>query len=767
MQNSRYSAKLNKIIPAVSSGIILSAVAAVFYGIWSPPPALAIGLGFIGIFILPGWLLGRLILPDSRFHPLEYYPLSLALSLGLFALQGLAAFHLELPLNVVLALYASATFLLWIFYILRKHPVKHDESLDRVSLTVVSILTLGTGLLAFFTGAFRGPALDWDYFSYISYVVRLLDLDAASNAHFAYQGAPTDPIHSYNIWALNWTLSARAINISPISLYLGSAFMTIPAAILAFFSMARRMLSSGPALAAIVLFVAYQVIYGGLLFVGRTTFYPEDAMWLLVFPMCISMLIEYIERGGPGLLVCLCLSVLGMSIVHVMWGLAFYMSAAFLITARAIGPAGLLKAAKQAWQDEKALPAAALALLLLPGILAMAWVVNILLQDSPDWFTPLLPSFKFDSVWLWSLVLGVLPLTLTGVWLRRSLATVGSELLSEQVTKRVLTVMGLALLISLPYVTLRAGAVGNTVWAQFGHNPYRGFITESLFLLNPFQRSLFNPNMTFYPVCFLGLAGLGLLWRQAREKTGPRLALAVFLGVLLLVFHPVSATLFSEFFSLGYLRRILRLFAIMSFIPAGLALAWLVEKLANFEKRPLLYALSVTGLAAGIALVSIPFPAKPLYYNDMFKKMLTITREAPRDSLIFDETPFTVLADLDLAAQGEVIFSDFWTSYRITAYLPVYVAARQKPGVGVPDQDQRELHESEFFNPATPIERMREILDYYRAGIVIVNRNPHYRLYTYPCGHPEAIGKLSQDTAHFHKQYDRGDWAIFSYNLNN
>ena len=111
----------------------------------------------------------------------------------------------------------------------------------------------------------------------------------------------------------------------------------------------------------------------------------------------------------------------------------------------------------------------------------------------------------------------------------------------------------------------------------------------------------------------------------------------------------------------------------------------------------------------------------------------------------------------------DVIFSDIWTSYRLTAYLPQYVAAQHKPGTGVADQDERRLIEVEFFDPRTTQSRRIEILDRFKARGVIVNRNPTYGLPTYrlAADHPEMITILKEDPKYFELLFDEGDWAIF------
>jgi hypothetical protein len=210
----------------------------------------------------------------------------------------------------------------------------------------------------------------------------------------------------------------------------------------------------------------------------------------------------------------------------------------------------------------------------------------------------------------------------------------------------------------------------------------------------------------------------------------------------------------------------LRLLAPFSLLPTALALDWLIAAAAKkfaALRRPAVAG--AAGLAAAIAISAacIPFAGSPEYYDRMFDKMIRVARATPRGELPDDHRPFAAIAAGGWFEPDAVLFSDIWTSYRLTAYLPQYVAAQAKPGTGVADQDQRRFREMEFFAAATPVERMARILDRCGAAGVIVNRNSAYNLLGLPMGHPEAIGKLKSDPARFELLSDEGDWAIFRY----
>lgn len=760
--------------PGLGAGILLAA-GLVFSNVWNPPAGIRITFGFLAFFLLPGWLFHELVFPSRRFHWLERLPLALPATLGVFAFPALLAFRLKLSLAVVLSLFSAILLVLLsavVFQALsaarRSGGDVESASLGAGTLAGVLVPTLGIAVLAYFLQAFRGLSLDWDYFNYISQVRKLVDDFAATNAHFAYADAPADPIHSYNLWALLWALLSAFGRVEPVALYLNAAFLTAPLAGLAFFTLARRLLDPSAALSAFFLFLAYHLIYGGMTFLGATTFFPEDSMWLLAYPGLLALLCDCLKNAGKAAAVSLALAVLGVSIVHVLWGLAFYLSTAVWLVGWGLSRSGL--AAQVKTFLTRGPIGERLALVGLPAVpllLALAWTARFGRQEDPDWFEPLLKLPFSVPLWTYYLIFLVLPLWFFWRWLWPGAAgrRVRPELSAGEppLLRRGLGLLILTLVISLPYIVLRWEAIQVTQWHTFGRNPYRAFLTENLFFLNPFRFTWTDPNLTAYPLYLLGLSALPLFLGPSRKQWRLLLPLSLLPAVILLAWYAPAGTLFAQLFSLGYLRRSLRIIGLLSFLPAGFLVARLWSRLASLEKRAGRFLPGVIGSAVLLALAAIPWPAKPVYYNHLFAKMMNLLRSAPRDSLLYDETPFRVIKERSLAKPGEVIFSDVFTSFRLTAYLNAYVAVQQKPGVGVPDQDQRRLEEVEFFQAATPPWRRRQLLDRYRAGLVIINRDPAYQIYNYSCGHPEILGQLKQDSEHFTLLYDEGEWAIFRY----
>mgnify|MGYP000300732398 CR=1 FL=1 len=740
------------------------------------PAEALIGLGVFIFLIAPGLLLHELLFPDRRLPLIERLPVAIALSVGVWAGPGLLAYLLEMRLATSTAVELAvigglALASLGRAVTLPSVPATDPRAAPPAERLIAAAVLLALAGLALWTGAFRAPVIDWDYYNYISHVNKLVHWDRASLAHFAYKDAPPDPIHSYNIWALQWALIARWFDLGPIPLYLRSGFIMIPAGAAAFYALFRRLLPPRPALIGLFLFVCYHVFYGGLIFLGSDTFFPDDSQRMIVFPALLALFLLYLERPAPGLLVGLALSALGMSVVHVFWGMCFYLCLAGLagwLWFDRIGAFSALSTTllRDKWKWAGWALVAALAFPFTLGLAKMA----VMWSDGDSRGAAPLINYTFASpgieAWSWLFKWVAAPLAALAVlaWSKRpTVAPHNSDELTR-LTARVIAAIIAAAVIALPYIWLRHQATQVTVWEQFGRNPYRAFITENVFILNPFKWSVGNPEMTFFPLFIPGYLLLPLLWRQAKKEWPARLAVVALLLVPAVCFHPALASLFAKYLSLGYLRRMLRLAAPFSLLPTALALDWLIGFIGG--KLPALRrpaAASAAGLIAAfiISLACIPFAGSPEYYDRMFDKMVRVARAVPAGELPDDRRPFEAIARGGWFALDAVIFSDIWTSFRLTAYLPQYVAVQAKPGAGIADQDERRRLELEFFDTRTSIVRMREILDRFGAEGVIVNRSPSYQLLGLPMGHLEAAGKLKADPSHFTLLHNDDHWMVF------
>ena len=736
-----------------------------------PGLSLKIAAGFLSLFLFPGICLLEIFCKKDEADFLDRLAFAFLASLALFSLPGLACFCMELQLGTVFEIFFRLGIFIWVVALLKIAADKSSasppgESNGSARWLVLSLVLL-SGVLAFFVGASRGPETDWDLYNYIGMVRKFVVWDQASIHHYFYAEAPPDPIHSYNLHALVWAMVAARNRIDPVQLYIHSAFLTVPLCFLGFFSLARRALGARAGFFAFSFYFFFQLIYGGLYFVGNSTFYPDDSMWLLCFPPLLSLAFLCLEKPGPRLVLLAGLSALAVSIVHVLWGLAFYLVLCFLLAAEMKGGFAALKAL---WQEQKQKKIKAIifwvmmVLAYLPYVLSLVYMAAKLREEPKQWFRPLLPHFAGDRLWIYGLIFIAVPFALR-LWLSpwRELKEnfLAGDFYQRGYFRRALLLFLASLLLALPYAFLRWQAIQSTQWQNFGINPYRGFITPVLFLLNPFKRSFTDPNMVFHPLFWLGLVLSFWLFRLGRKESRVG-ALACFwamIGVLLLVLHPVLATVFARIFTLGYLRRILRLAALLSFLPLG---AFWESLCSRLKLKPVSAYAACIILSAGIAAAMIPVPAEPLYQG-LFRRMVNLARPINRDSLLSDDAPFRFLTAHKLVSPNDVIYSDLYTSFRASAYLGCYVAVQAKPGVGVPDQMERRLMELEFFAPDTSLERMEEILLNYRVSWVLINRNPQYHFYGRQLGHPETVGKLMTRPLRFRKISDEGDWVIFRF----
>jgi len=738
-----------------------------------PGLSLKIAAGFLSLFFLPGFCLSEIFLKNEDADFWDRLAFGFLLSLALFSLPGLFSFHFALKLETVFRIFIGLSIICWVaalakIFLQSSSPVNIPGEEINWGKWIALLLIFGAGVLAWFVGASRGPETDWDLYNYISMVRKFLVWGQAGIHHYFYADAPPDPIHSYNLHALIWALIAYKNKIEPIPLYIHSAFLTVPLCFFSFLSLARRTLGERGGFLAFSFYFFFQLIYGGLYFVGNSTFYPDDAIWLMCFPSLLSLAFIYLEKGSGRLLLLGAFSGLGVSIVHPLWGLAFYIVLAFFLAAETFRQSGAINSLHQSLKENfiKKLPLLLIIVLVFsPYLFSLIYFFAKITEQPKQWFEPLFLDFFLDRLWFYGLVFILLPIVIfiATAPMKSIIAQFkASEFFQKGYFKQALILILVSLAVSLPYIFLRQKVVESTNWSSFGRNPYRGMITPALFLLNPFKRSFTDPNMTFHPIFWLGFLLCPWLFSFGKSKSRP-LALAAFCslaGIVLWVLHPVLATLFAKFFSLGYLRRILRLAGLLSFLPIG---AFLEDVFSRFKlKTAYAYGLGLI-IAAAISWALVPVPAEPLY-SGLFKRMTILAKPENRDTLMTDDAPFKFLAAEKSFQPGDVIFSDLYTSFRATAYLGCYVAVQAKPGVGVADQDERRFEELEFFDPLTGAERMLSILKKRNVTWVIINRNPQYQFYNLALGHPETIAKLEAMPQNFQKVFDKGDWVIFRVN---
>ncbi len=739
----------------------------------NPGLSLRIAAGFLSLFFLPGYVLAEMFLSRETDF-LDRFGFSFIFSLGLFSYPALLFFLLELNLNAIFQVFFLISLSVWLIFLFRtsgqffKSPINWKVPRQNwEGKALILILVIGSGIIAWHTGAYRRPGHDWDFYNYITMVRKFLVWGKAGIHHYFYLDAPPDPIHSYNLEALVWALIARQNRIDPIPLYIHSVFLTVPLCFLAFYGMARRALGPRAGFIALSFYFCYQLFYGGLFFTRRSNFYPDDSMWMLGFPALFNLAFLFLEQKKARLIPLLAFSSLAVSVIHPLWGLIFYLTISFFLLLESLRAGNAFRHLREKpWRGADAIVKSLLLLLVgAPYLMSLAYLIVKSGENPRKWFEPIFPGFALDRLWFYIPVLIIVPillfLFLSRPFSKSLLHFQRSDFYQKGYAKGGLFLILLCLLIALPYAYLRFETIQSTQWSSFGRNPYRGLITPNLFLLNPFIRSFDDPNMIQHPFFWIGLIfSPFLLWLARRHsRPGAAAAFAALIGTILLVLHPVMATIFAKFFTLGYLRRLLRLPALLAFLAPAAFLEWIFIKFRLKDYWAYLIALTIP---PAVAWLLIFVPGDPLYHN-LFREMRWESKPEFRETLFWDDAPFQFLRDQKLIRPEDVVYSDIFTSFRLTAYLDCYVAVQHKPGVGVPDQDQRRLEEMIFFSPDTSLELMLQILDRRKADWVIINRNPEYRIpsYNLPFAHPETIAKLTLLPQIFEKVYDRDDWVIF------
>lgn len=732
-----------------------------------------IAVGFLSLFFFPGYCLAEMFLSQET-DLLDRLGFAVIFSLGLFSYPALLFFLLELNLETVFWGLFLIGLSVWLIFLFRtsgdflKSPISWKAPRpDFLGKALVLILAIGSAVIAWYAGSYRRPGHDWDLYNYITMVRKFLVWGIAGIHHYYYLDAPPDPIHSYNLQALLWALIAKQNRVDPIPLYLHSAFLTVPLCLIAFYGMARRVLGPRAGFLAFSFYFCYQLFYGGLFFLRLSTFFPDDSMWMLAFPALFNLAFLCLEQKDVKFVPFLAFSSLAVSIIHPLWGLAFYLTLSFYLLLESIRASQAFRHLREkSWRGiHGALKSVLILLSLAPYLMSLVYLMIKASAIPRKWFEPVFPGFFLDRLWFYVPIFILLPILLF-LFLAQPFSQLllnfqRSEFYLRGYAKKALLLILLCLIIALPYAYLRWQTIQNTQWSSFGRNPYRGLLTPNLFLLNPLKRSFDDPNISQHPFFWLGLIFSPWLFWLYRKNSRPG-ALAAFyalIAVVLLVLHPVLATTFAEFFTLGYLRRILRLPGLLAFLAPAAYLEhnFLKLKLKNWWS----YLLAFT-LPPMTAFLLIFIPGDLLYQN-LFKEMRIGIRPEYRETLFWDDAPFKFLRDKNLIQPNDVVYSDLFTSFRLTAYLDCYVAVQHKPGVGVPDQDQRRGEELTFFTPDTSLEAMLKILALRKADWVIINRNPEYRIpaYDLPFAHPETIAKLSGLPRIFEKVYDQGDWVIF------
>ncbi|UCD83884.1 MAG: hypothetical protein JSU92_11440, partial [Deltaproteobacteria bacterium] len=571
---------------------------------------------------------------------------------------------------------------------------------------------------------------------------------------------------------------SKSGNNDPIKLYLNSVIFYAPLVILSMYSLARSIFGkAGTAGTVAIIYMGYHLIYGGMLFVGLT-FYPNNSCWMIFMPVAISLALKYLDSHAKGFLFLTAIVSTGMSIIHVLWGLNYFVSIFIFFTFYCLFKSEFFPKLSEGFK-KNALNK--ISLILAAGLFVFPYCLALLSmfarRNERGLYVKFTENFFGNNDLIYSLILFLLmPILFLTLTLRREFSNFFKDLMQSPEKKahlkRLAQVFLLTLLISLPYLYLRYQAIQKGISSVTGQedHPYKAFITDQLFYLNPTLNSYNNPNQSFFPLYYGGFLLLPFMWRALKEKrVWSIFVLANILVMPLITFSPVLSPVFAKIAHFAYLRRISRFTSIFSIIVTGFSLHNVLTRAIVFEKKNLQFGASVIAASIVINTLFMGIKTEPIYFNNLFRKVLVIVKNLPRDQLgwydpavgRYDPAVFDYIKEN--IEPETVIMSDMFTSYRLTAYSNHYVVARFKGGTSIADQNQRVRDNLTFFHPQVSIKQMQQILEKYKSPYIVINRDPNYRSREMTCGYPHTIAKLGSHPELFKKVYDQGTYVIFRY----
>lgn len=709
-------------------------------------------LGIVAVFLIfwalafvPGFLTLNFF-KLGGFSFLDIYLLSLSLGLSIFMIVGLPLFLIRAPLESVNLLMFILNSLLFLGNCIFVAGRSRKDRRDTEGVGVYALVVLFT-VIASFLGAFRGWGEDWDYYTYIAMVKRLVSKGIIDNYPLAYANEAVDPIHGFNVWALLWASVAKSASVTPVFLYVKSAFLTVPAALCSFYFASKALFSKPIARLSLFCYAIFHLFGMGMILMGRSSFYNDDPAWLIFFPTLIGIAIRFVREGRKIWLIISALLSSATWLLHPLWGVLVFIFFGVGIVGNLFVRDGRLSG--------KVKVSAAI------GVVVFFFpVLYVLVNLFAPWsFNFELPSLKWGTL----LFLGI-PLILFSLWLYEKAHIVYRDMFF----RRWFLLSIISFLAASPFIILRLFLISGTHENGALLSPYKFFVSGALFVLSPFNFTYTAPDMTVFPFSLLGLSAIPLLIK--RGKFNERNSVFILLGLLvipLVAFHPYLAYWFVEWAHIAYLRRALRFGAMFASFCSGVTVTWLVERFA-------LRRMSLVQGAVLVALGSIVwgYPYSPPYFRKSFDKALFIMFHASSRGLfwhpeydvyksknaVWDTEPFEeVLAPVK---DGETVFSDRFTSYRLTAYRDIYVVCRFKPSQSVRDQPVREKDQARFFAEKSNENRCR-ILKKYHARWVLLNTDPDYRVDDYYLGDPWTAQELARDGEKFRVVKQVDNWFLF------
>lgn len=705
---------------------------------------IGVAIVFFALAFVPGFLVFNFF-ERSDFSLLDIYLLSLALGLSIFMVIGVPLFLIKASLNVVILLIfiLNSCLLLLNFIFMSKRKVEPRKR-ESEPLSVYVLIGLFT-VVALVLGSFRGWGEDWDYYTYITMVRRLVSRGVIDNYPCAYANEIADPIHGFSVWALLWATVAKGVSVDPVYLYVNSAFLTVPACLCAFYFAGKALFSKSVARASLFCYAVFHLFGMGMILLGRSSFYTDDPSWLIFFPTVLGTAIRFVDDGRKSWLVLLALFGAGIWLLHPLWGMLTFISVG-------LGVVGNLFVKTPISKVDKIAIGTGLLIFFFPVLYAFFKLLGATV-----------PNFELPSPKGGVLFLGV-PLILFSPWLYRRLRAIHRATIFRRWISLTIALLG----VSVPFVILRLYLISKANGDAVLSSPYKFFVSGALFVLSPFNFTYTAPDMTLFPFSLLGLFAIPLLIKM---RNGNRWKADFILGGLfvipLIALHPYLAYWFSKWAHIAYLRRALRLSAMFASLSAGLVVVWLAEKFA-LGKRVLVEAIVLLALACAVWA----YPYSPPYFERAFDKAVFVISKAPSRGLFWhpeydiykahsanwDTERFDEI--LSSVKNGETVFSDRFTSYRLTAYCDVYVVCRFKPSQSVRDQMKREEDQARFFAERNNKSRC-QILKKYNARWVLLNLDADYRVRDYYLGDPWTAQELEADKERFSVVYRGDNWILF------
>lgn len=705
---------------------------------------IGIAFTFSALTFVPGFLTLNFLKHDN-FSLLDIYILSLVLGFSIFMIIGVPLFLLKAPLAVVVPLFFALSSCLLVLNLVFVRTRKIIERREYEPISVYLLILFFT-VWTLVAGAFRGWGEDWDYYTYITMVGRLVSRGIIDNYPTAYANEIVDPIHGFNVWALLWASVAKGASVTPVFLYVNSAFLTVPAALCAFYFAGKSLFPKSAAVSSLFCYSVFHLFGMGMILLGRSSFYTDDPAWLIFFPTLLGTAIRFVNEERKCWLIMSALLAAVAWLIHPLWGM-------LALVSLGLGVAGKLFVRAGVSRMDKIALMAGVCIFFLPVLYAC---IKLLSGDSPGFELP-------PSGWGSVCFLG-LPLILFSPWLYKKAKSV----YDDSVFRRWILLTVVSVVTAFPAVILRLFLISKAGGEGVLSSPYKFFLSGALFVLSPFNYTYTAPDMTVFPLSVLGLFAIPLLFRKLNQDDGKSAFVLLGLFIIpIIAIHPYLAYWFVKWVHIAYLRRALRLGAMFAALSSGLAVTWFVGR---FTLRKRIVAHAVVFIILGIIVWLYPY--SPPYFRNSFGKALFIVFKAPSDGLFWhpeydiykmksanwDTEPFEEV--LSPVRDKETVFSDRFTSYRLTAYRDVYVVCRFKPSQGVLDQMEREEDQARFFAEKNNDNRCR-ILKKYNARWILLNLDPDYRVRDYYLGDPWTAQELEADKEKFSVAERVGKWVLF------